>query len=299
MLVQVRSGKAASTLSELIAPLSEAEFLVVLCERRVTHLRAANGRYATWLGWDALRRLIERGEYSQERDHVRVSKESMMVPQRSWETNGKVDVAKLEDFLAKGFSLILTHIEPYVPPLAALCDQIKSRLSEASYAGVIVTSGTDGAFKLHFDFEDLIIVQIEGTKRWQIFGSPVPNPARNMPKPAAPRDTQPIFDEVLEPGDLLIVPAGNWHHCQAGPGRSIHLGVFVIPPTGWDAVRALIANLLAEELFRRPLTRLNGPAETAAVEAELKKGIVEKVNQLKLDTFVARWSKSASRETSF
>jgi ribosomal protein L16 Arg81 hydroxylase len=115
-----------------------------------------------------------------------------------------------------------------------------------------------------------------------------------MPKPVIPQDTAPIFDEVLEPGELLIVPAGNWHHCQAGPGRSIHLGVFIIPPTGWDAVRALTANLLAEEMFRRPLTRLNGPGDTAALEVELKKRIVEQVNQLKLDTFLARWRKRAS-----
>jgi ribosomal protein L16 Arg81 hydroxylase len=294
MLVQVRPGQTPSTLDELIAPLTKAEFLAVLRERRITHLRAANHRYAAWLGWDALRRLIERGEYSQERDHVRVSKESMMVPQTRWETKGTVDNAKLEDFVAKGFSLILTHIEPFVPPLAALCDQIKSRLSEASYAGVIITSGTDGAFKIHFDFEDLVIVQIEGTKRWQFFGPPVPHPVRNMPKPVIPQDSAPIFDEVLEPGDLLIVPAGNWHHCQAGPGRSIHLGVFIIPPTGWDAVRALTANLLAEELFRRPLTRLSSPGDRAALETELKKGILEKVNQLQLDTFLARWCKSVS-----
>src|SRR5882672_3296906 len=144
MLVQVRPGKAPSPLGQLVAPLTEAEFLAVLCERRLTHLRGANDHYAAWLGWEALQRLIERGEYSHEHDHVRVSKESVAVPQRSWEADGKVDVAKLEDLLTKGFSLILTHIEPYVPPLAALCDQIKSRLSEASYAGVIVTSGSDG-----------------------------------------------------------------------------------------------------------------------------------------------------------
>jgi ribosomal protein L16 Arg81 hydroxylase len=293
MLVQVRPGGALSPLDRLVAPLTQAEFRGVLSERRLIHLRAANDHYAAWLGWEALRRLIGRGEYSQERDHMRVSNESMMVPQRSWETNGKVDVAKLEDFLAKGFSLILTHIEPYVPPLAALCDQIKSQWSEASYAGVIVTSGTDGAFRLHFDFEDLIIVQIEGTKRWQIFGPPVPNPVRNMVKPVPPQDTSPIFDEVLEPGDRLIVPAGNWHHCQAGPGRSIHLGVFVIPPTGWDAVRAFTAKLLADELFRRPLTRLSGPAETAELEAELKSYLIERINQLNLEAFVANWCKPA------
>ena len=294
MLVQGRPGGALSPLDQLVAPLTQAELRAVFSERRLMHLRSVNDHYAVWLGWEALRRLIERGEYSLERDHVRVSNESMTVPQRSWETDGKLDIAKLEDFLAKGFSLILTHIEPYVPPLAALCDQIKSQWSEASYAGVIVTSGTDGAFRLHFDFEDLIIVQIEGTKRWQIFGPPVSNPVRNMVKSVPPQDTSPIFDEVLEPGDRLIVPAGNWHHCQAGPGRSIHLGVFVIAPTSWDAVCALTAKLLTEEMFRRPLTRLNGPAETAALEAELKKGTIEKINQMKLDAFIAQWGKNAS-----
>jgi ribosomal protein L16 Arg81 hydroxylase len=282
---------AASSLDQLVAPLTRDEFLSVFRERKLTLLRDAKGaRYSTWISWDAIRRLIERGEYPRGRGDFRVSKESVMIPQARWSKDGKVDVGVLEECLAKGFSVIMSHIEPFVPPLGTLCADVKSRLSEVSYAGVIVTSGDDGAFKLHYDPEDLIIVQVEGTKRWQIFGPAVANPVVGMPKPAAPK-AAPVFDEVLEPGDLLFVPAGNWHHCQAGPGRSVHLGLFFVPPTGYHAVKALASELLAEEVFRTPLTRLGAPAELAAIEARIKDRLVERVRQMKLAEFPAEWSR--------
>lgn len=282
---------AASTLEELVAPLTQSEFLSLFRERKLTLLRNAEGaRYSTWLSWEALRRLVERGDYPRGRGDFRVSKESVMVPQARWSKDGKVDATLLEDYLAKGFSVIMTHIEPFVPPLGTLCADVKARLSEVSYAGVIITSGDDGAFKLHYDPEDLIIVQVEGTKRWQIFGPAVANPVFGMPKPPAPKDA-PVFDEVLEPGDLLFVPAGNWHHCQAGPGRSVHLGLFFVPPTGYHAVKALASELLAEEVFRTPLTRLGGPEKLAAMEARIKDRLVERIREMKLAEFPAEWSR--------
>jgi hypothetical protein len=284
----------ASPLGEMVAPLTEAEFLLLLRERKLSHIRSANGgRYRTWLDWEALQRLIKRGEYPRGRDDFRVSKESVMVPMDRWASNGKVDVTKLEEYLANGFSVIITNVEPHIPPLAALCEYIRSRLSEATFAGLIITTGADGAFKVHYDPEDLIILQIEGTKRWQIFGPPVSNPVKGMPKQSPP-ETAPIFDEVLEPGDFLLVPGGNWHHCQAGPGRSVHLGIFFLPPASWHAVKALTSQLVSEDVFRTPLTRVGGPSELAALEADIKNRIIEKIGQLKLSEFLAEWTKKRS-----
>jgi ribosomal protein L16 Arg81 hydroxylase len=112
-----------------------------------------------------------------------------------------------------------------------------------------------------------------------------------MPTAPLPPKNAPIFDEVLQPGDFLFVPGGNWHHCEAGPGRSLHLGIFIIPPAGWHAVKALTSQLLAEEMFRTPLTRLKGPSELAALEADVKKRLIEKIDRLKLDEFLAQWNK--------
>src|SRR5438067_100743 len=235
MSVPVHPEGAPLTLEGLVAPLAQDDFLALLRQRQLTILRGANHGYASSLSWAAFRGLIERGEYSRHPGHIRVVKESLDVPRRSWESGDKLDLDKLEYYLAKGFGLHFNHIEPYVSALSALCGQIKSRLSENANASLMITSGADGLFKLHYDDSDGVMVQIEGSKRWQIFSPTAVHPIPGMP--SAPNPTaEPIWDEVLQPGDVLILPAGYWHHCQAGPGRSVHLAIGFTPPTGCDAV---------------------------------------------------------------
>jgi ribosomal protein L16 Arg81 hydroxylase len=290
-------GEAPTTLADLVSPLAEPEFLGLLRRRELAYRPGANSdRYAPLFGWPALRRLIEGGDYPGKRpDDIRVTKESVEAPAGRWMTKGKVDAAKLEEFLANGFSVVVLHLDEHVPALGAVCEEIRSRTLEASFVGAIVTSGAGaGAFKVHYDPEDLVILQVEGTKRWQIFGPPVSNPLRRMPKQSPPPETEPIFDEVLEPGDLLFVPGGNWHHCQSGLSRSVHLGIFFLPPTSWHAAYEALRPFLSEELFRTPLTRLDGAAALAEVEAEVKSRLIERIGELKLSEFIAGWSKVAS-----
>ena len=189
--------------------------------------------------------MIEAGNYPDKRpDDIRVTKDFHVVTADRWTTDGKVDAAKLDAFLAAGFSVVILHLEEHVPALAGVCDEIKTRMQEGSFVGAVVTSGAGaGAFKIHFDPEDLVILQVEGTKRWQIFGPPVSNPVRRMPKQVPPNGAEPIFDEVLEPGDLLFVPGGNWHRCESGLSTSVHLGIFFLPPTGWHATTQLTQRL--------------------------------------------------------
>lgn len=281
---------AASTLAELVSPLTEAEFLAHLRERKLVHVRSANkGGYSELFSWEALRHVIQQGAYPR-RDYFRVLKESQPAPIERWLVGGKIDMARLEECLTDGFSIIINHLEEHLPALETLCQNLSANLLENTSVNSIVSSGAEGAFRLHYDFEDLIILQLEGRKRWQIFGPPVLNPVRRMPKPVPPQAGPPIFDEVLEPGDFLFVPAGFWHHCQTMSGRSIHLGIFLIPPCSWDAAKALASQeLLGEEPFRIPLTRVEDAAQLATLEAEVKKRLIEKVSAITLREFPTEW----------
>jgi len=98
-----------------------------------------------------------------------------------------------------------------------------------------------------------------------------------------------FFDEVLQTGDVLFVPAGNWHHCEAGPGRSVHFSVFFLPPAGWHGVKRLVFPLIEEEMFRTPLTRLGRASELTALETEIKRRLIEKIGQLNLEELIANW----------
>src|SRR4051794_5212352 len=292
----VVTSAAPSTLAELVWPLLKGEFLELLCRRELVYRPGANGdSYAPLIGWPALRRMIQAGDYPNKRpDDIRVTRDSHIVPAERWTTGGKVDPAKLDEFLAAGFSVVLIHLDEHVPALAAVCDEIRTQTQEGAFIGAIITSGAGtGAFKIHYDPEDLLILQVEGRKRWQIFGPPVSNPVRRMPKQPPPDGTEPIFDEVLEPGDLLFVPGGNWHRCESGLSTSVHIGVFFLPPTGWHAANLIVRQSLSEELFRTPLTRLGGTAGIEAAEAQIKERLIEKIRALKLNEFIAEWSEVA------
>src|SRR5277367_1294598 len=161
---------APVTLEELVAPLSEEDFLALLRTRELTLLRGTNpNRHKALLNWDMLIGMIDRGEHPKSLVEFKLARESVMVPPEHWLVRAgdanKVDPAKLKKFIDDGFSLIITPIDGHVPALGALRDNIRARLSEQIKVGVIVTAGSrGGAFKLHYDPEDLIILQVEGSK---------------------------------------------------------------------------------------------------------------------------------------
>jgi ribosomal protein L16 Arg81 hydroxylase len=294
--------KTPSTLEELVAPLSEAEFLSLLRERKLTLLRGSNAdRYRNLLSWGLLVGMIERGEHPRSLADLSLSRESVTVPADRWLTKNvagagnKVDIAKVEAYLAQGFSLCITRIDEHAPHLTTLCDDIRSRSFEQIKVGVIVTTGKDGAFKLHYDPEDLIILQVEGSKRWKIYGPAVSHPVIGMPPQAPPPEDAPIFNEVLQPGDFLFVPGGNWHHCENGTGRSIHLVFFFLAPTGWHFIKALTSELVADEMFRTPLTRLAGAEELATMEADFKLRAIDTINRLNLHEYFADWIRARGK----
>ena len=52
-----------------------------------------------------------------------------------------------------------------------------------------------------------------------------------------------------------------------------------MPETGYHAVRALLPRLADDPLFRAPLTRTADPAARAALEAQLRRRLAEKLGE--------------------
>ena len=155
-----------------------------------------------------------------------------------------------------------------------------------------MTSGRGGALRCHYDAEDLIILQIAGTKRWQVFSSPIANPVPGITV-GSPPEGPPVFAQVLQPGDFLFLPAGHWHHCENGSHRSLHVCILFAPPNGRNLMKSLVSKLSSDETFRRPLTRHSSPETLAEHEAALKARLVDTIQAISLDRFLTE--RAASR----
>jgi ribosomal protein L16 Arg81 hydroxylase len=271
-----------SNLHELIAPFTLSEFSEMLRTRSLVFRRGSDEkRFAALLDWDTFRSVVENDFPT---DKLRVTRDGAPILPHIYLERGKVNAKNLAMLLDRGASLVAVPVQAYVPRLEALCAEVTRHVGEKATAGAIATTGRGGAFGVHYDAQDIVILQIAGSKRWKIYDHPLPWPVKGMPKQTPPQ-SESVFDDTLRPGDFLFVPAGHWHHCENGPELSLHLGIMIEPPTGWHAVKTLLPQVLAEEMFRIPLTRFSSPAEKAAHEAALKRRLIEKVQQISFAQF--------------
>lgn len=275
---QAMAAPAIASLEDLIAPLTTADFIGLLRSRAIRFQRnPGDNRFSGLLTWQAFRELIESGAVPAE--EVRVTKDETVIPPLFYLEAGKVAAAKFERLMSHGASVIVADIDPHVPILKTLCASIRELTGETIKAGAIATTGDGGALRYHYDEDDLFIVQLEGSKRWRIHGPPVANPVAGMDAKPAPRD-EPVFDEILRPGDTLFLPAGYWHQCSNERELSLHLGIFFKPVTTYYAVKALLAKLIENETFRRPLSRSESAADRAALEAEIRARLIDEFEKM-------------------
>ena len=272
-----------STLQDLIAPLTEAEFLAHLRERTVAFVRTSQPqRFETLLDWDELNFLVESGLYPIEKLCVRAS---MPIPTSSYILQGQVDPAAFSSLMDRGAGLIFNRLDKYVPRMSRLCHQIAEQTGEKATADAIVTSGMDGA-RPYVNTEDICVLQIAGSNRWNLWAPSNVNPVEDMSVPPDPL-SEPSFDEILCVGDFLFLPAGFSHLCKYGAGRSLHVCIVLEPPWGRDVVNSLTSQLGADETFNSPLTRYADASALASHEAALKARLIEQVQAWSLAGFLA------------
>src|SRR6516225_9598000 len=184
-----------SNLKSLVDPLGETEFLTLLRERKLTFLRGCNSRrFEKLVSWRVLNRLLDGTILPI--NALRVLRESVSIPTNFYLKQGRIDPAALSKLLEQGISLIFNRLDEHVPALQVLCKNLQRKTLEKVSAAAIMTSGRGGALKCHYDSEDLVILQIAGTKRWQVFDAPLANPVPCVPCTPPSGGLGPVFQQV-------------------------------------------------------------------------------------------------------
>lgn len=177
---------------------------------------------------------------------------------------------------------------------------------ERAQANLYLIWGESRGFDTHWDDHDTVIVQVEGTKHWQVHGpGSRPHPMKNDTDHShtPPRDADgglhTVWEGVLRPGQVIHVPRGWWHTVTGTGEVSMHLTFGFTRATGIDWADALVRSLFAEESFRRDLPRFAAPEERRKHRHELVARLVELAEDADLDAFLAERDARFPRRTSF
>lgn len=270
-------------LAGLIAPLPVADFRAQLRRREPLAFRAS-GDVSALLDWDGFITAALDPRLPARR--LSVLKAGARLPELFYRANGLARADVIEGTMSVDGSVVAYNAQHCVPALDRLCAAIAAETGEHVIAALVGSIGNHSAYDLHYDAGDVLVVQVEGSKRWIVQADPAIDPVPGAAQVPGDPVTPTLIDTVLHPGDLLLVPAGYRHHCTMTGERSLHISVMFFPLTAARVADLLVRELLDEPLARRPVRC--DPDEHAAAEVAIKRLLVERIEAMTLDELRSR-----------
>jgi ribosomal protein L16 Arg81 hydroxylase len=276
-------------LKDLVAPLSEPEFLESFAQkRRVLVKTTQSDRFASLLSWATINHLIDAGVIQS--SSYRLVLKGQRVPESMYRRGEEEQLHPdmLQQLAAQGVSIVIDGIDKYVQSIATLADAIERRIGHTVWVNCYITFGTASAFNPHYDTHDVLAVQIQGTKRWRGYGIPVVHPVIPFSRH---RDTEITFgdsawEEFVEPGDVLYVPRGEGHDAVCEVKPSVHLTIGILAPNGIKMLNWMARRAENNPVFRMDVTRVGGQEALNNHGRLLKRHLHELIDQLSFDEFL-------------
>ncbi|XP_064538906.1 bifunctional lysine-specific demethylase and histidyl-hydroxylase NO66 [Drosophila montana] len=154
-------------------------------------------------------------------------------------------------FYGDGCSIRILNPSTYLIKVRQLCAMMQEFFHCLVGANVYLTPPNSQGFAPHYDDIEAFVLQVEGRKRWRLY-SPL-HPSDVLARTSSGNYSQqelgePLFDAVLEPGDILYFPRGTVHQAVCDQQQhSLHITLSVYQQQAY-------ANLL-EELMPAVLQR--------------------------------------------
>lgn len=183
-----------------------------------------------------------------------------------------VDMRRLEALLFAGCTLVLDEANVFDPTLEVACRALQWWSREIVQANAYLTTGQADGFDLHWDDHDVLVVQLAGSKDWEVRGTSRAYPMYRDAEPNNEPSEEILWKGELAPGDVLHIPRGHWHRATRrgkGDALSLHVTFGITRRTGVTWLAWLADQSRHHEDFRRDLDRSAPDPALAAGAARL------------------------------
>lgn len=253
-------------LDHLLSPLTVDEFFTNCWGQTFKHVPGAHDKFCHLFPWQTLNEALE--QHRLDFPRVRLTRDGERLQPASYISHsqpGRKRIAvprlryeKLTQELNNGATLVLDAVDELYEPLRALAEALELFFHEHIQINAYASWKTSRGFDLHWDDHDVFILQVTGRKQWMIHGMTRAYPLAGDPKEPKPTGP-PLWDHILEAGDLLYIPRGFWHVAYPLNEPTLHLTVGVHNRAGLDLLRWLVNRMRSREIFRKDLPRFATP----------------------------------------
>jgi len=273
----------------VIAPLDRASFLAGPWEKSWAHMAGTADRFGSLLSWSDLAALLENTRLAP--PHIGLSKGGNAIePERYLYTppgagnSPHLDLGRLVALLADGATLILYSVEDLVPAVRSLSESFRDVLQARNHVNLYASWRSENGFDLHWDTHEVMVLQLNGRKQWQIFAptQEAPLDVGVPPRPSGP----PTWSGMLNAGDVLYLPRGWWHVANAVNEPSLHLTFGIAPMHGLNLLNWVATRLRGNVHLRRNLPLPHDAAAQRAYMAELRAIVGEMLDDKAIENFM-------------
>jgi ribosomal protein L16 Arg81 hydroxylase len=277
---------------QVIAPLTRDQFLGDYWNKSFLVSKGKAGRFAGLLGWDELNTILEQHRLYPPR--FRLTREGRNIETFRYTTPSaggipRLNAGKLAACLSAGATIVLDGVEEMASGVRDLVSSFRDALHASAHVNLYAGWHSQKGLDLHFDCQEIMVLQVSGRKRWQVYRptrvNPLPDDEEPAPKPVAP----PVWDGMLEDGDMLYIPRGWWHVAFPVGEPSLHLTVATEPPLGVHLLKWLMARLQRHDAVRAEVPRLDDAKGQAAYLAALRPLLSQALTDEAIAEFRHEW----------
>jgi len=296
-----RSTSSSSWLAALLAPVPVDEFLSTYWLKQHLLCRGPVDRFSGLLSWPSLNAILE--DHWRETYRFRLACQGRDLDPASYANldghTPRIRAKDLTDHLRRGATLVFEAIDELHEPLRRLAESFEAFFRGSTkinvYAGWRALHGLD----LHRDDHEIFILQLDGRKRWLLYGFSVDGVDRSE---LASRSVPPagaVLDEILQPGDLLYIPRGCYHVAVPMNEPALHLTLGVKNPRGMDLLHWMVERLRASDLAGRDLPYLAATDERLRYSALLRDAFLKDLAPDLVDQYFAETGGNLKRRPAF
>ncbi|WP_097917029.1 cupin domain-containing protein [Streptomyces sp. b84] len=254
----------------VVAHLGE-DFLAQVYGRTYRHVPGERDRFSGLLRWNDLNALLT--HHRLEPPRLRLSIDGEALPHHAYTvpvTTRRNTVwhqlrpAELHRQLTNGATLVLDAVDELHPPVGEFARRLERHLRTGVQVNAYASWTPEEGFGVHWDDHDVLVLQVDGAKRWRIYGPTRQAPLYRDTAVPEPPPPEPLVELVLHAGDMLYLPRGWWHAVTASEGEhSLHLTCGMQTTTGADLLQWLSEDLRRESSVRSDLPRFGTMEEKA------------------------------------